>query len=246
MPNLLEQFSEKEPEDSKKESKFEVFFETEPKKQELEQKSPESPKEKERKIERLKKEIEETIAAEQPAEVRSEETKSREEIIAKYQDRYLPDYLREKGGIISRAITNFWTRRVEFEKEGEENIPEKGPFIVICNHFGGGDAEALLRTFKDADLHLAVAKEMWWNASPVQRWLLKKFGMIPIEESLSNLTDKEKEEALERQGKNGKTVFRKIIDREKQGRVATNIEFVRQAVAVLSRGDALGIFPEGL
>jgi len=159
----------------------------------------------------------------------------------------LPDYLRREKGAVSKAITDLYTMTGgKFEKEGEENIPESGPFIVICNHFGGGDVQALFKTFKSVDLHFAVAKEMWWNSSTIARWFLKKLRIIPVEESLSNISEKEKEEALNRQGGHGKAVFRRIIDREKQGKAATNIEFVRQAVAVLSRGEAMGIFPEGL
>ena len=79
------------------------------------------------------------------------------------------------------------------------------------------------------------------------RWVFKKMGMIPIEESLANIpSDQEKEDALLRQNKYGQKVFRKIIDKEKNGQTATNIDFVHSAVAALSRGDVLTVFPEGL
>ena len=163
--------------------------------------------------------------------------------IQKYQEKYLPLHLRDKKGIVSRVLTNLWTRG-KFEKDGTENIPQDSPFIVIGNHFGGGDAEAAMQTFKENNLHFGVAKEVWWN-SPMQ-WALKKLGMIPIEESLSNLTEEQKEEALKNQVGKGKEVFRKIIDREKAGGVSMNTEFVRQAVALLSRGESVGVYPEGL
>lgn len=207
----------------------------------------EKPEDTEKQIEKLRGEIEKITGREQSSKIEEESSEAKKAGIEQYQDRYLPEYLRGDRGFIAKAITDFWTKMWgKFEKEGNENIPEKGPFIVIGNHFGGGDAQAVLDTFKDTNLHFAIAKEMWWNSNPIQRWLLKKFGMIPIEESLSNLSEQEKEEALERQGGNGKKVFRKIIDREKTGRVPANVEFVRQAVALLSRGDSVGVYPEGL
>jgi 1-acyl-sn-glycerol-3-phosphate acyltransferase len=206
----------------------------------------ESLEESELEIEKLKQEIQDKMTEQPQAEEADDDNTQK---VKEYQEKYLPDYLRGKRGLVAKAITGFWTGMSartfgKCEKEGTENIPEKGPFIVIGNHFGGGDAEAVLDTFRDTDLHFAIAKEMWWNTPA--KWLLKKFGMIPIEESLSNLSEKDKKEALERQGGNGKKVFKKIIDREKSGGLSMNTEFVRQAVAVLSRGDAMGIYPEGL
>ncbi len=236
MAKSREQFSESDSEKPKPESQPEIIAETGlEKKQEA---KPESPEEREQEIEKLKQEIQDKTV-EQPTE------QERAQRIKEYQEKHLPDYLRSKRGFVAKAITGLWTRMSgKCEREGNENIPEKGPFIVIGNHFGGGDAEAILDTFKDTNIHFGIAKEMWWNTPA--KWLLKKFGMIPIEESLSNLSEQEKEEAMQRQGGHGKDVFRKIIDREKQGGVSMNTEFVRQAVAVLSRGDAVGVYPEGI
>ena len=233
---------EAEIETSEVDSRAEVFSEAEP--EERHEVKKESPEEVRREIEKLGEEI---YSAEKELPEKQESPESRAQKIEEYQKKYLPDYLRDKKGFVAKAITGLWTRMSgKCEKEGNENLPEKGPFIVICNHFGGGEPESLLKTFKNTDLHFAVAKEIWWNSSPINRWFLKKFGTIPMEESLSNLTEEQKEEALKNQGKQGQTVFRRIIDREKQGGVAMNTEFMRQAVALLSRGDAVGIFPEGL
>ena len=212
---------------------------------------PENPEEIEREIERLKQSIIEAGEEKLPVKDEILEPKVREQRIKEYQDRYLPSHLRKKGmGVISKILTYMSTKGERFDKEGEENIPEKGPFIVISNHWGGAsgvdESMTLLRTFKEHDLHLTAGKEIWWNRSPILKWLFKQMGTIPVEESLSNLTDAEKEEALLRQGEEAQPIYRKIIDREKEGKLPTNAEFVRQAVALLSRGDALGIYPEGL
>ena len=250
MSKSPEQFSESNLERPKPESHPEIFPKAESKETpelrqtpELEQEKPEGLKQK---LEEIKREIDKAGSEKPLSKPEEENTASKAEKIKEYQDRYLPEHLRGKRGIISELATNFWTRTVKFETAGKENLPEKGPFLTICNHFGGGDAEALLKTFKKNDLHLAVGKENWWDSSPATRRFLKIARMIPVEESLSHLSEEEKEEALKRQGDNGKAVFRKIIDREKRGGTATNIEFTRQAVAALLRGDALGIFPEGL
>jgi len=196
-------------------------------------------------IEDLREKIEEAFLLEQPEKVESENDKLREEKVKAYQDEHLPKYLRKKPDFVSKAMKRFLTRGSKFETEGGENLPEKGPFIVICNHFGNGDTEAIMKTFKDFDLHFAVGKE-WagWDDSAVKRLFFKQLRMIPIEESLSNLTPQEKEEALSRQDKNGKRVFRRIINREKTGS-SGNIDFIRQSIAALSRGDTLCVFPEG-
>jgi len=206
----------------------------------------ERPEEIEQKIKKLKQGIGRAVDEKKLTPEPLEDAQQRIGKVKAYQDKYLPDYLCDrKKGIIGEAITYFWTRGLKFEIEGRENLPEKGPFLVVCNHFGL-EGDALAKTFKDYDLHLVVAKEVWWNSNPVIRWVLKKLKTIPIEESLANISEEDKEASLKRQGKEGKRAFRKIIDREKQGGTAMNAEFVRQAVAALSRGDTVGIFPEGL
>lgn len=175
--------------------------------------------------------------------------------VVKYQERYLPDYLKEKPGVISKAI-GFVLRTLETIKtkpeiEGKENIPE-GECLVVCNHFGGGgmgmgDTESIMSTFKEKNIHVGIGKNIWWDKSPLLRWVFKKMGGIPIDESLANLTEEQKQEVLERQTEKAKKkIYGGIIEREKKGRPATNIDFVRQSVAALSRGDAVSVYPEGL
>lgn len=170
--------------------------------------------------------------------------REREERIRNYQKKYLPRYLKGKKGLIGRLIAEKHGNSIRFETEGRENIPEHGPFLIVCNHHGGGEVESIFKTFQDYNVHFGLAKNIWWN-TPL-KWVFKQLQMIPLEESLSNISEEKKEEALLNQGAQGKEVFRRIIDREKRGEAPMNMNFFHQAIAVLSQGDALAMFPEGL
>lgn len=165
--------------------------------------------------------------------------------VSYYQSRYLPNYLKKEKSLISRLLLDLWSGGAKFELKGKENIPESGPFVVVCNHFGNGDIQALLQTFKDFNPHPIVGKSIWWNSS-FSRSFLKAIKAIPVQESLSNLPREEKHAAKERQGVVGKKVFQEIIDQENRGQLRVDTDFIRQSVAVLSHGDALCLFPEGL
>lgn len=240
---FLEQSSESERNGAEINPQPEIF--SNPESAKIERVSAENPESRDEEIQTLKRKID-VIASVQEKGKRQETPEQRAQRIKDYQDDYLPDHLREKPGIISRSLFFLIGRSQKFKTEGRENVPEKGPFLVVCNHFGGGEPEALLKVFENTDLHFGAAKERWWNSSALIRWFLKKFGTIPVEESLANLTQKEKEESLERQDAASAPAFKKVMDREEQGIVATNVEFLRQSVALLSRGDAIGLFPEGL
>lgn len=196
-------------------------------------------------IENLRQKISK-IGGKEQSPVVSEIIDSDAEKIKQYQNQHLPNYLKNGKGLFSRVLSDIWTRGTNFETEGKENIPKTGPFLVICNHFGSGDTQAILKTFQERNLHLAVGRSIWWDGSFISRWFLKQLKSIPVQESLANLSEQEKEEALLRQGWQGRKAFRKIIEQEKRGKLAVDTDFVRQAVAVLSRGETVGIFPEGL
>lgn len=176
----------------------------------------------------------------------SANSESVNQMISDYQNRYLPDYLKKERSLISSLFLDLWSGSVRFELRGKENVPESGPFVAVCNHFGNGDVQALLKTFKDFNPHPIVGKSIWWKNSFFSRNILKAIKAIPVQESLSNLSKEEKYAAKERQGAVGKRVFQEIIDQEDRGGLRVDTDFVRQSVAALSRGDALCLFPEGL
>lgn len=165
--------------------------------------------------------------------------------VAKYQDHYLPPYLKHEKSLSASILLDIWTAGVKFELVGKENIPESGPFVVVCNHFGNGDVQALLKTFKDFNPHPIVGKSIWWK-NFFARSFLKAIKAIPVQESLANLSREEKDVAKERQGFVGKRVFQEIINQEDRGGLRVDTDFIRQSVAVLSRGETLCLFPEGL
>lgn len=210
----------------------------------VEKRKEDDPKEIEKEIEDIKEKIEADIPDDKKGPV--EDSAVVKKRIEEYKERHLPDYLRDRPGFFARKLTDLykWNLSRGVAVEGKENIPQE-ECLVICNHFGG-DSESIMKAFEDKNIHFGVAKNIWWDRGPIFRWFLKKLGTIPIDESLSNLTEEEKEAALKRQDGFGQKVFRKIIDREKAGQMPTNIDFVRQSVAALLKGDAVGVYPEGL
>ena len=187
---------------------------------------------------RLEKEIKsevETVASESS-------TKS----VSEFQARGIPEHLREtrsKGTAAAEALGAFIG--IEGMKEARESLPKEGPFLVVANH-SGGETGPLLALLKDYDAHIAAAEELNFNRSKFRSWLLKKLRMIPIKESLSDLTDDGKRELLGRVPARARGGYEKVVERERDGDVVMNNDFLRSSVALLSRGDVVVTFPEGL
>ncbi len=131
------------------------------------------------------------------------------------------------------------------EVVGRENIPEQGPFLVVCNHFGG-ETGPLMSLFGEHNLHVAAGEETNWKRSGFRSWLLKKLGMLSVKESAANLSPEQKQELLQRvPGAARQAAYAKIFENSDQG-VVNNLPFMRAAIAAMSRGDAVAVFPEGI
>lgn len=157
----------------------------------------------------------------------------------------IPEYLRDESGTsaIKYALDAFLS--VEGMETARKRLPKSGPFLVVSNH-SGGETGALLALLKNQDAHIAAGEELNFKRSRFRAWLLRKLRMIPVKESLSGLTGQEKTELLERVPERAKAGYQAVIERETRGEMTINNNFLRSAVALLTRGDVVVAFPEGL
>jgi 1-acyl-sn-glycerol-3-phosphate acyltransferase len=173
----------------------------------------------------------------------------RAEKIAAYQEKHIPPALRSQkkvNAVIAAGLEYMYAREATIE--GVENLPEDGPFIVVANHFNLKETEILLATLKDYDAHVVAAKKVH-GEHPVRKIGLNAIRGITAPESLANLSSEEKEALLERVSDNFvREKYEEVIEAEEVGEYDKSglLEFVRSSTALLSRGDVLIMYPEGL
>lgn len=173
----------------------------------------------------------------------------RQEKIKSYQEKYLPEGLRSQkkvNVVIAAGLEALYARSANFE--GLENLPESGPFIVVANHFNVKETEILLATLKNYYTHV-VAAEKVHGEHPIRKIGLNAIRSITAPETLAHLSSKEKEELLSRVSDEFvKEKYQEIIESEAEGEVDRSglLKFIRSSVALLSRGDVLIVYPEGL
>jgi 1-acyl-sn-glycerol-3-phosphate acyltransferase len=171
------------------------------------------------------------------------------EKIRTYQEKYLPEGLRSQKKVnlvISAGLELMYARQADIE--GIENLPEKGPFIVVANHFNLKETEILLATLKDYDAHV-IASEKVHGEHPIRGLGIKAIRGLTSPDSLAHLSPEEKQKLIERvPDEFVRQKYQEIIDREESGQVDRSglVELIRSSVALLSRGDVLIIYPEGL
>lgn len=61
---------------------------------------------------------------------------------------------------------------------GEENIPEKGPFIVVCNHASNFDPPLLGTAMRRHLIHFMAKEELFRN--PLMGWFLRYVHTFPV------------------------------------------------------------------
>ena len=61
--------------------------------------------------------------------------------------------------------------------KGKENVPRKGPLIVVSNHLSNGDPPVVTST---VPRRLAWMTKAEWFKTPVIGWLFKMAGMVPV------------------------------------------------------------------
>ncbi len=169
--------------------------------------------------------------------------------IDQFQERYLPEYLNSPRPSITSRFFSWAVRMKEKlsgrEVVGRENIPEQGPYLVVSNHFGG-ETGPLLSLFNKDNLHIAAGEETNFKRSGFRSWLLKRLGMLPIKESAAKLDAGQRQELLQRvPGAVRQAAYSEIFRNSENG-VVNNLPFMRAAIAAMSRGDAVAVFPEGV
>lgn len=81
-------------------------------------------------------------------------------------------------GVI-RKIFNVATYGVlGMEVIGEENIPEKGPFLVVCNHASNFDPPLLGTAMRHHLIHFMAKEELFRN--PLMGWFLRYVHTFPV------------------------------------------------------------------
>ena len=68
----------------------------------------------------------------------------------------------------------FATRR---DTQGKDNVPRKGPLIVVSNHLNNADPPVLEHAVR-RDIHWLTKAE--WFKTPVIGWMFRLAGMIPV------------------------------------------------------------------
>lgn len=171
------------------------------------------------------------------------------EKISQYQEKYIPSSLRSQKKVnflIAAGLDYLYTKDVDIG--GMEYLPATGPFIVVSNHFNVKETEILLATLKNYDAHI-VAAEKVHGEHPVRKIGLSLIRAITAPETLSHLSEDQKQELVGRIPDTFiKEKYQEVIDAEASGKLDTSglLKFIRSSTALLSRGDVLIIYPEGL
>ena len=80
---------------------------------------------------------------------------------------------------ISRVLCRFYFYRLcGMKVTGQENLPEKGPFIILSNHRSMGDPFVLGVLYEQGELHFMAKEELFHY--PVVSWLIRVGGAFPV------------------------------------------------------------------
>lgn len=175
-------------------------------------------------------------AADKPARA------TKEGFIAKH----LPDHLKKFNprnpvrSLINAAVRQFVVKE---KPRGVENIPVGPPKIFIVTHQKGEGEAFVTSATAPEPIHFATANAVNWQGGGLKQWFQRQMGMLPIRESMSKLTDETKDSVVAGAPEGERVAHQEVADR---GAGTSNTEFFRAAVALLMKGENVGIFPEGL
>ncbi len=78
-----------------------------------------------------------------------------------------------------RGIFNFVTYTlIGMKVYGEENIPETGPFILVCNHASYFDPPLVGTAVRHRNIHFMAKEELFHN--PIMNWFLRYMNTFPV------------------------------------------------------------------
>lgn len=88
---------------------------------------------------------------------------------------------------ISRVLCRFYFYRLcGMKVTGQENLPEKGPFIILSNHRSMGDPFVLGVLYEQGELHFMAKEELFRN--PVVRWYITRMHGFPVKRGQGDLS----------------------------------------------------------
>lgn len=94
---------------------------------------------------------------------------------------------RRAGCTLVRGICRFY---LDLECEGRHHVPERGPFIVVCNHTSHVDTAAILAALGELAprIHPAAATDYWFRYPWLGELLNLSIGAIPFDRRDRNVT----------------------------------------------------------
>jgi 1-acyl-sn-glycerol-3-phosphate acyltransferase len=75
--------------------------------------------------------------------------------------------------LLQAAVRAVLKAACRLEVKGVENVPDHGPFLLVCNHLSMMDAPVIGATFPHRSVAFAARK---WEQKPVVGWLLRVLG----------------------------------------------------------------------
>jgi len=100
-----------------------------------------------------------------------------------------PTYKRAIHRASNSLVRRICKRRLKLECDGSENIPERGPFILVANHTSHVDTGVLMTAVGPlaAQIHPTAAADYWFR-SRFLAWLLQAtLGAIPFDRKCRNI-----------------------------------------------------------
>ena len=167
-----------------------------------------------------------------------------------YIQKHTPPHLQgklDKTAWLSKIFAHINEKRIKNDQLkiiGKDNLPKKGPYLIICNHFGGRAANLFAL---DEEIRMVAGKAANWDR-PIFKQVMLGIGALQATESFANLGKEEWEGLIERTPSIDKSIYEKVKDNQTNSfdRTKEVAQQLKSIVAVLANGGKVAIFPEGL